>query len=146
MKQILTVFFLVIFWQLVGQQKKISTSDFSTKEYYTDITFLSEGEFLPNKNKTGKETAFRVIITTSEIYNMLILEKVSYGSEGGNKKIIKKTKVDLQQIWTEFEISGEISGIEFSKWLTSDSFELKIKDTNYLFKNISSSTIDVSRL
>lgn len=147
MKLLLTIFCLLFISETFGQIKKIKTIDFSNKEYYLDITFLSEGEFQPQKtkNRTENDIAFRVVILTSEIYNTLVLEKVSYGSEGGNKHIINKRKVDLSQIWTEFKLTGEITDLEFIKWLTWDSFEIKIQELTYIFKNISLSTIDVQR-
>ncbi len=147
MRIILTFFCLIIFLQVFGQVKKIKTSDYTEKQYYTDITFLSEGEFSPKiaANNVDRQTAFRVIITTSEIYNTLIFEKVSYGSEGGNKQILTKRKVDLEQIWTEFKLTREITSLEFIKWLTWDSFEIKILDSNYIFKDISSGTINVTK-
>ena len=121
---ILFSIFLTFSSRLFSQIKEIKTFDNSTKEYYQDITFLTEGKSnLTNKN-TDKESviAYRLIIITSEIFDNLIIEKVSYGSEGGNKQIISKRKVDIDSLWHLFNLKGEISGIEFLKWISWNSF------------------------
>lgn len=148
MKQIiLTILFAAFSSVIFSQIKKIKTSDYSTKQYYTDITYLTEGESNPIKPATDKlsEIAYRLIITTSEIYDDIIIEKVGYGSEGGNKQIITKRKVDLGSLWSAFNLSGEIAGITFTKWISWNSFQLKILGKLYLVKEITSDSITVSK-
>lgn len=147
MKQIILLLLFVISSSfLLSQTKKIRTSDYSSKQYYTAITYLSEGDSNPLKLPTDKlaEIAYRIIITTSEIYEDLIIEKVGYGSEGGNKQIITKQKVDLSNLWSAFNLSGEKSGITFSKWINWNSFELKILNKLYVVNDITSNSITVS--
>lgn len=127
--------------------KSIRTTDFSKKEIYTDITFLSEGETEWSEAKEGEETgiAYRAIITTSEIYNDLVIEKVTYGAEGGGKKVESRRKVDLMEFWKTFGLTGEIAGVEFVKWLSPVSFELTVYGESYIVQNIDKGTIKVSR-
>jgi hypothetical protein len=148
MKQIiLTILFVVFSSILFSQTKKIKTSDYSTKQYYTAIIYLTEGKSNTIKPTTDKlsEIAYRLVITTSEIYDEIIIEKVGYGSEGGNKQIITKRKVDLESLRSAFNLLGEISGITFSKWISWNSFELKILGKLYIIKDISSDSITVSK-
>jgi hypothetical protein len=137
------------FFTVVASEKgkPIRTTDYLSKDIYTDITFLSEGETVWNEAQEGEETgvAYRAIITTSEIYDNLIIEKVTYGAEGGGKEVKSRRKVDLMEFWKTFGLTGEIAGVEFVKWLSPVSFELKVYKESYLVQDIDKESIKVSR-
>jgi hypothetical protein len=86
-----------------------------------------------------------LIITTSEIYDDIKIEKATVGEEGGGKKIISKRLVDRESLRAAFDLKGEISGITFKKWLTPTSFELIIQDKTLIFENIDKDTISVKK-
>ena len=58
-----------------GQECIIKTLDKSNLDYYAEMTFLSEGEINWSEDKPGNEIgiAFRLVITTSEIYNAIYI-------------------------------------------------------------------------
>ncbi|RDC64844.1 hypothetical protein [Adhaeribacter pallidiroseus] len=98
-----------------SQEKTIPTTDNFNKNYYPDITFLSEGEShrATTKNRAEIETAFRVIITTSEIYDNLVVGKATYGAEGGHKTLTHIKKIELEAVWEAYKLTGETAGLEF---------------------------------
>ncbi|MFH1198081.1 MAG: hypothetical protein V1720_20435 [bacterium] len=98
---------------------------------YLYTTFLSESPInwdpFPKGEVTG--TAFRVFITTAEIYKMLYFEKVTFGIEGGNKQIVFQKKIDLEK---DLNVIGEESStIQFVDWMGYSAFILKVSDIDY---------------
>ncbi len=71
--------------------------------------------------------AFRVIVTTSEIYDSMYFEKVTYGQEGCCKKIEYIKQFDMMQFAKEFSLEGELSGLKFIKWQKDHSFDFEIQ-------------------
>ena len=98
-----------------------------------------------NKEET-RGIAFRFIITTSEIYDQIIIEEIQFGEEGGGKTVFFSRQGDLSELAESFKISGEISGIEFIKWNEWNSFEVKILDRKFLFKNIEKPILNVKEI
>ena len=129
---------------IYGQEFNIKTIDKSNHDYYKGITFLSEGE--TNWDGDNGGVAFRLVITTSEIYNNIYIERVFVGEEGSGRKIEWKRLVDRDNLMTIFVLEGEFSGVEFIKWATWNSFELNIQDKRLLFKNLQSDKINVREL
>ena len=141
-KLIIAIYFIFSCGVADAQEKKIRTKDYTTKDDYTNITFLSEGDY---KTIKEQETAFRVVIITSEIYDQLLIEKVTFGDEGGNKKIANKKFIDLTELWKVFNLKGEIGGMKFINWLSWDSFEIEILEEIYIFRNIGNTLVDVKK-
>ena len=58
-------------------------------DYYPWITFLSQGPidwFATDESAPVQGRAYRLVITTSEIYNTVYIEMVTFGGEGCCKK------------------------------------------------------------
>jgi hypothetical protein len=125
-----------------AQSKQIRTIDKTNSNYYESITFLDEGEI--NWSENGG-VSFRFVITTSEIYDAIYLEKAEVGEEGGGKKIVNKRLVDMQGLAKTFGLKGEITGIEFIKWVSWNSFEIKVLGTILEFENIDKELISVKK-
>jgi len=131
--------FIIVCISLVGFGQEFSLKPTETSNVdYTSITFLSEGEtyWLESNTESEKGFAFRAVITTSEIYDNLFVEEVGYGEERGGKKILKRIKIDLNTIMTNLKLKGEISGVEFVKWLTWNSFVIKLQNVNIEIRDI----------
>jgi hypothetical protein len=82
-------------------------------DYYPWITFLSEGPvdwFAKDENAPVQGRAYRVVITTSEIYNDVYIELVTLGREGCCKKLRSVRKFDLDAFCSAFNFIGERSG------------------------------------
>lgn len=98
---------------------------------YIYTTFLSESpinwEPFPKGDVTG--SAFRIFITTAEIYKSLYFEKVTFGEEGGNKKILFQKQIDLQK---ELNVFGEDSySLRFVDWMGYSAFIMNISEVDY---------------
>ena len=130
--------------KLHAQEYNIKTIDKTSADYYSWITFLSEGDTEWNGDNGGN--AYRIAITTSEIYDDIHIEKISMGDEGAGKKVVWKRKVDREDLVKVFGIHGELSGIEFVKWKFWDSIELKIQNRKFIFKNLGSDIVKVEEL
>lgn len=143
-----TLFIVLILFgcnHLFGQEKQIKTIERSNFIRYPWITFLSMGGEKWNKEET-LGIAFRFILTTSEIYDQIIIEEIHIGEEGGGKTVFFTRQVDLQELAESFKILGEISGVEFIKWNEWNSFEVKILDRKFLFKNIEKPRLTVEEI
>ena len=103
------------------------------KDYYNWITFLSESpiEWFDNPNDNIYGCAYRFVITTSEIYDNIYIENVTFGEEGGNKMLVSKQRIPLNEIADKYDIRGEISGIKFVRWIDSASFIIDIHRIEY---------------
>lgn len=124
-----------------AQKKQIKTTDETNENYYEWITYLNEGEIQWNDNNG---VAFRFVITTSEIYDAIYIEKIYIGEEGGGKKILKKRLVNMLNLAELYNLKGEISGIEFIKWDSWNTFEVKILNKTFKFEDIDNDIISVT--
>jgi len=99
------------------------------KDYYAWITSLNEGpiKWLEEPEKDVEGEAYRICITTSEIYNSLYIEQVTFGMEGCCKKIVSKKELDLYKLFEIYQLTGEIANVEFRTWIDFKTFQLNIK-------------------
>ena len=103
------------------------------KDYYAWITSLNEGptKRLDEPDGDVRARANRICITTSEIYNSLYIEEVTFGRERCCKKIASKKQLDLYELFDKFELQGEVANIKFGKWLNFSTFELEIQGRTF---------------
>ena len=134
----------------VYSQSEIRTSDQSEKDIYKWITTISKGElFIPEKENNEEFAVrefYRLIITTSEIYNGIYIEKGIESENGGGTKIIWKRLVNEDDLYSNFSLRGEFSSVEFIKWNSWNSFILKIQGKEYQFNGIEKTEIKVEKL
>ena len=137
MKRLLIIFLVVFPFFSFGQAKGIKMEE-TEKEYYRWITFLSEGDIdwldIPIKEVEG--VAYRVIITTSEIYNNMYIEKVTFGMEGCCKTIESKRELSIDNVFKLFNLIGERSGVEFVEWKSPTCFIFKIYNDKFRVEDI----------
>ncbi len=115
------------------------------KDYYTWLTSLTEGPidwFDQPKEKTHGQ-AFRIAITTSEIYQQLYIEQVTYGNEGCCKTVAKSRELDLYEVYGSFGLTGEISGIAFHRWIDANSCEITIQKKIYRLSQLDKKKISM---
>ena len=115
-----------------GQQIKFTLTAVD-KDYYSWLTFLEQGPIKwldePEEDIAGK--AHRICITTSDIYNNLYIEQVTFGMEGCCKKIVTKNKLDLYELFNQYQLTGEIANVSFILWIDFDTCLLKIKGATF---------------
>ncbi|WP_397447798.1 hypothetical protein [Polaribacter sp. R77954] len=92
------------------------------------------------------ENFYRIIITTSGIYNGIYIEKGIESENGGGTKIIWKRLVNEDDFYSNFSLKGEFSGVEFIKWNSWNSFIVKIQGKEYQFNGIEKTEIKVENL
>ena len=135
---------------VVNSQSKITTTDKSEKNIYKWITTISKGELFIPENQKKEEFLigefYRLIITTSGIYNEIYIEKGIESENGGGTKIIWKRLVNENDLYSNFDLTGEFSGIKFIKWNSWNSFTLRIQRENYRFNKIHKTEIEVEKL
>ena len=130
MKQLLLTFFCIITFSLVNGQTVELELKPVTKDYYAWLTSLNEGpvDWLDEPEGEVEGRAYRTCITTSEIYNSLYVEEVTFGTEGCCKRISSKKELDLHELFNKFGLTGEVANVEFSQWVDHSTFELEIQD------------------
>ncbi len=122
---------------------------FSPKEveqdYYVALTSLTEGpiHWLDKPEEKVHAIAFRIAISTSEIYSNLYIEKVTYEQEGCCKVIFQSRKLDLYEVYKKFGLSGEISEVRFNQWTGSNSCEIVIQGKRYKMTNLDNEKINI---
>lgn len=150
MKKTIIILFTIINSFFAYSQSEIRTSDKSDKDIYKWITTISKGDLFIPKNQNNKEFTtgefYRLIITTSEIYNGIYIEKGFEGENGGGTEIVWKRLVNEEDLYSRFNLAGEFSGIKFVKWNSWNSFTLSIQEENYRFNNIDKTVIEVEKL
>jgi hypothetical protein len=150
MKIPITLFFTIIYSFVVYSQSDIRTSDKSDNDIYNWITTISKGElFIPEYQKTKEFPIgefYRLIITTSEIYNGIYIEKGIENENGGGTKIVWKRLINENDFYSNFNLKGEFTGVEFIKWNSWNSFNLKIQDEKYKFNHIDKEVIEVEKM
>ena len=130
MRQLLLTFLCIsIFSTANGQTVELELKPVK-KDYYAWITSLKEGpiNWLDKPEGESEGKAYRTVITTADIYNSLYIEEVTFGSEGCCKQIISKKKLDLYELFIKFGLTGEVTNVQFSKWVNPSTFNLKIRD------------------
>lgn len=140
---ILTFFFITSFSFANGQTVELELMPVN-KDYYAWITSLNEGpvNWLDEPDGEIEGRAYRTCITTSEIYNSLYIEEVTFGTEGCCKQIASKKELDLYELFIKFGLTGEVANIEFSKWINKSTFQLQIKGQSFsIFLQKNSATI-----
>jgi hypothetical protein len=117
------------------------------KDYYTWITTLEEGptNWLDKPVNEVYGFSYRFVITTSEIYNQLFIEKVTYGDEGSGKKLIIKREIPIDEMFDKLALKGERAGVEFIKWIDSTSFIIRVQKQNFLISDIGNETIRIQK-
>lgn len=106
---------------------------------YQWITFLSQGPidwFGKNENAPVQGRAYRLVITTSEIYNDVYIETVTLGREGCCKKLKSVRMFDLDAFCKAYNFIGEQSGFEFVKWLSTISFLFRYHGREFVMSEI----------
>jgi len=157
MRTTLTISLLLCSVVLAGavysQTQTVSTRDAVAADYYSAITLLSQGKttWLPSPKDRDWEQgetvgfAYRIVITTSEIYNTIYFEKITYGAEGSGSKIAWSHQLDMKEFAQRFQILGELSGIQFSKWLSPVSFGFVFQGKQYVVQDVSKRKVVVKQ-
>ncbi len=133
-----------------SQSKAISTETVGSIDYRW-ISFLTEGEITWLSDSVQKTDSivgysFRIVITTSEVYNRIYIEKVIVGEEGCCKRVLSTRAIDMHQYQRKFGIKGEMAGINFSKWLSPTSFQFQQFNRKFNITNIDKRDVSIKEI
>jgi hypothetical protein len=90
--------------------------------------------------------AYRIVVTRSEIYNTVYIEKVTFGEEGCCAKVVSTRKFNLEQFAESFDIKGELAGFEFHAWINPTVFKFKMHDRIFKVSDISKDIVQVEEV
>lgn len=116
-------------------------------DYYPWITFLSEGPidwFAKDESAPVQGRAYRLVITTSEIYSTVYIEMVTLGGEGCCKKVKSVRKFDMAAFCKAFNFIGEQAGFELVKWLNETSLVFRYQERQFVMSHISNERVRVA--
>jgi hypothetical protein len=127
---------------IVYDKEKIRTFDRTSDDIYPWITTLDEGPF----NETDSTFEFfRIVITTSEIYNGIYIERCSQGLEGGGRRIKWRRLIDDEELTEKFSLRGEFAGVTLRGWRGWNSFALNILGDKYVFVELENELVTVQK-
>ena len=129
-----------------GNEVLIDTSPKQATDYYPWITFLSEGPTNWLEEDSSFEIqgrAYRIVVTTAEIYNRVYIEEITKGDEGCCVKVASNRELDLDQFMKKYGFIGEKSGFKFLQWLSSTSFEFQFRNKKFQAINIENEKVKI---
>lgn len=148
--KIVIIFFTLLKCVITYSQNEIGTTDKSEENIYKWITSISKGDLFIPEDESEKEfplgESYRLIITTSEIYNGIYIEKIIEGENGGIIKIAWKRIINENDLYNKFPLRGEFAGVEFINWNNWNSFNIKIQGELYKFSEIEKMKIKVEKM
>lgn len=117
-------------------------------DYYKWISFLSEGkiDWFDDIIDNVEGESYRFVVTSSEIYNNIYIERITLGPEGCCRKIVSKKEVPIDNVFKAFNITGERSGVQFIDWKSPTSLVFSIWGNKYLMENINEDKVLISKL
>jgi len=124
----------------------IGTRPRAAADYYPWITQLSTGQITWSEGaseETSSGCLYRVAVLTSEIYNTVLLEEVTLGPEGCCAELGKVREFNLQAFADTFDLPGELSGFEVSRWSAPDAFEFTYHERQFRMDGVGRGTVAV---
>ena len=116
-----------------AQAVAVPLTDPPEADVYPWITQLSAGPVSwsgrPDSDVAGY--VHRVVVTTTEIYNDVVVERVTVGEEGFGKKLAWSRQMDVASFAEAFAIRGEFAGLVVERWLDADTFEVSLQGRRF---------------
>lgn len=121
-------------------QKSIATIEVNDFEYYPHVISLSTGQDISDDTSQTDDYQgyfYRVVIARSEIYKSIIIEKISYGTEGFNMKFQSVREINIDDFSDRFGYTiNLIVQFEFLSWISPTSFACRIHGDLFLVSDI----------
>lgn len=89
---------------------------------------FSEPVYFDEENDERAGYKYRLVTTTSEIYNSIYLERIVIDIEESPVAIEFSNKIDLSSLYQSHDLSKETDLLVFKEWLSSNTFVIKIGD------------------
>lgn len=87
---------------------------------------LSKPTYFEEENYSRAGYRYRIITTTSEIYNSLFIEKIIIDIEESPVGLEFSKEIRFNEIYECLELSEETDPVEFEKWLTANRFIVRV--------------------
>ena len=144
------VFFFVLGGaELFSQSTVVANIIENKKADYASITSLVVSTpyyYKPIKSDNNAGYKYRAIITTSEIYTELYVEKIKLDVEGGIVDIEWSKKINTRSILDSYGMSSETSQISGIIWKDENSFTFFMGSRKLLGRIINSDKIEISKV
>jgi hypothetical protein len=102
--------------------------------YYAWITQLSLGKarWSAGVQDAVRGRRYRAAVLTSEIFSTLVIELVTYGTEGCCARVVWARRVDMDAFRRRFGLGAELAGLVVGAWPSDSSFEFTIQRRRFL--------------
>ncbi len=102
-------------------------------DMYVWITQLRAGPIsysgVPDTDVIGH--FYRAVVTTTEIYSDLFVERLTMGEEGFGKVLRWTRQMDAEAFARAFRIRGEFAGLMVERWLDPETFVVSIQGREF---------------
>jgi hypothetical protein len=115
---------------------------------YPWISFLSLGPYEWLEKPQTPEIhgrAYRIVVTTSEIYDKVYVEEITVGDEGCCQRVRKTRQFDLNAFAKKYRFFGEQSGFKFLRWTGAKSFEFKYQGHTFTMSHIDKDNVTINQ-
>jgi hypothetical protein len=116
----------------------------SNSDYYPWITKMEIGPIdwvYESEDVAGR--AYRVVVTTSEIYNSMYFEEITIGDEGCCVKVSSTRMFEIEQFAKKAGLKGELASLRFVEWLSPTSFKFKFHNRSFILRNVEKKIVSV---
>ncbi|MEM1044240.1 MAG: hypothetical protein AAGI91_16655 [Bacteroidota bacterium] len=113
-------------------------------DYYASVTDLAAGPILWDEAPTSPDEEghrFRAAVVTSEIYDAVYIERVTYGMEGCCVRIASARRLDMTGLADAFELRGEVSGVSDLHWAEPDVLEFSLAGRRFRVEDLGSTEV-----
>ncbi len=135
MKNILLILVLIVLGHCCFAQESIKLNLTDQEPTFLSVVdvYVSPSVFY-DKILDEKEAGFkhRLIVTLSEIYSTVYLDRILLDIEGGINKQKWSRKLDLRQLYSKFSLSEETDHLVFIHWVDASKFRFKVDE--YFFE------------
>ncbi len=107
---------------------------------------LSDEEYETKPHDIPRGRHFRVAALTSEIYSSAYIEEVVFGYEGCCKRVAHIWKFDLEELFDQFKLKGDLAGFTLVKWEDPRSFQFRLQGALYRASGLGTNQIKVEKL
>ena len=132
--------FLTISLTQTGSSQEPKSYLLEGKPKYVLISNISFSEpvYFEEENDARAGYMYRIVTTSSEIYNSIFLERIIIDIEESPVEIVCSKKIELRSLFDFYDFSKETDLVVFKEWLSSTSFIIKIGEDPFRFDIIES--------
>ncbi len=109
-----------------GQKFEINVIEQDPNYLLISEIYLGEATYYDDEDDSNAGYRYRIITTTSEIYNSIFIEKLIIDIEDSPVKLAYSFKLDFNDVHEYFKLHKETDIVTFRRWLKPDTFTLGV--------------------